>query len=149
MASDREWRGAEDSRLISLADIDLKNEHFRITTRRDTDDLNASIHRFGLQTAPLVAPAEAGFIIVSGFRRVSACAGLGWDSIPVRVPRPYAGTYECALQAVAENSLQRPLNPIETSRALHLLEQHAPDGRIPPEEASALGLPSHPDVTSR
>jgi ParB family transcriptional regulator, chromosome partitioning protein len=149
MAYDRECTNAEASRCIPLADIDRGDERFRITTRRDSDDLKPSIHRFGLQTPPLVSPVGAGFIIVSGFRRVSACASLRWDSIPARVTRPGAGAYECVLRAVAENSLERPLNLIETSRALNLMEQNAGGGRIPPEDAVALGLPSHPEMISR
>ncbi len=149
MASDREWKDAEVSRCIPLADINLEDERFRITTRRDSDDLQPSIRRFGLRKAPLMARAEAGFIMVSGFRRVNACRGLGWDMIPARVIRQASSQYECALNAVAENSLERPLNLIETSRALHLLDAHAPGGRIPAEDASALGLPTHSELTSR
>ena len=50
---------------------------------------------------------------------------------------------------MAENSLQRPLNLIETSRALALLEQHAPGGSLAPEDAAALGLPAHAGFTAR
>jgi ParB family chromosome partitioning protein len=149
MAYDRECTDAEASRRIPLADIDQGDERFRITTCRDSDDLKPSIRRFGLQSLPLVSAVDAGFIIVSGFRRVSACAGLGWDSIPVRVTRSAASAYECVLRAVAENSLERPLNLIETSRALNLMEQNAAGGRVPPEDAAALGLPSHPEMISR
>lgn len=149
MASDREWRDAEDSRPVALADIDLEDERFRITTRRDSDDLLPSIRRFGLRRAPLVACTPAGFLMVSGFRRVHACRALGWETIPARVIARAACEYECALKAVAENSLERPLNLIETSRALHLLESHAPDGRILGADAAALGLPAHSELTSR
>jgi len=148
MASDREWRGLENSQLIPLAAIDLEDECFRITTRRDSDDLRTSIPRFGLRAAPLVARVDAGFIIVSGFRRVGACRELGWDSVPARVLRK-TSSYDCTLKAVAGNSLERPLNLIEISRALHLLEQHTPGGRILTEDAAALGLPIHSGMTSR
>ena len=84
MASDGELT-EECARLIPLADIDPGDERFRITTRRDSDDLHLSIGRLGLRAAPLVLPGAAGFIIVSGFRRIAACQGLGWDSIPARV----------------------------------------------------------------
>lgn len=139
---------AQRPRFVSLADIDFGDERFRITTRRESGDLHASIRRFGLRTPPLVTPAGAGFIMVSGFRRVNACRELGWESIPARV-LPTASAYECALRAIAENSLERPLNLIETSRALNLLERTALGGRIPDLDASALGLPTHPEVTGR
>lgn len=146
--------GSEDestaafTRLISLADIDRQDERFRITTRRDCDDLHPSILRLGLQTAPLVFPGSAGFIIVSGFRRIAACRGLGWDSIRARVLRG-SSPYDCALQAVAANSLERRLNLIEISRALRLLDRYAPGGQAPAEDAAALGLPTHAGMTAR
>lgn len=149
MVSDHDGADAETVRRIPLADIDRGDERFRVTTRQDSADLTASIHRIGLLAAPLAAPAGDRFIVVSGFRRVSACAGLGWPAIPVRLARPDASPYQCALRAVGENSLQRQLNLIETSRALDLLERHAAGGRVPPEDAAALGLPSHPDLMSR
>jgi ParB-like chromosome segregation protein Spo0J len=149
MASEREWKDAGDSQRIPLADIDPEDERFRITTRRGSDDLQPSIRRFGLQRAALIAQADDGYIIVSGFRRVDACRRLGWDALPARILRRAASGYECALRAVADNSLERQLNLIETSRALHLLAQHTPGGRILREDASALGLPTHADMASR
>ncbi len=149
MASDGLWLEAEADRFISLAEIDRSDERFRITTRRDSGDLRSSIRRFGLRTAPLVLPADAGFVLVSGFRRVDACRGLGHERIPARVLRRGLCAYAYSLLAVAENSLERSLNPIEVSRALNLLEQHAPGGKLPPEDAAGLGLPVHPAQIAR
>jgi hypothetical protein len=147
MASDGEVT-EECARLIPLAHIDPRDERFRITTRRDSDDLHRSIGRLGLRAAPLLRPGAAGFIIVSGFRRIAACRGLGWDSIRARVLQK-ASFYECSLKAIAANSLERPLNLIETSRALRLLEQSAPGGQVPPEDAAALGLPTHAGMAAK
>jgi len=136
-------------RRIPLADIDDGDERFRITTRRSGDDLHLSLQRLGLLTAPLVLPWDRGYILVSGFRRVDACRRLGWEAIPARVLEAQATMYACALQSVGENSLERPLNLIETSRALRLLDQYAPSGNLPPEDASALGLPTHAGLAAR
>jgi hypothetical protein len=136
------------TRLIPLADIDPGDDRFRITTRR-SDDLHLSVQRLGLLAAPLVLDGADGFIVVSGFRRVDACRRLGWGSIPVRVLRAPTTMYACAIKAVGENSLERPLNLIETSRALHVLDQHAPEGSIPPEDAAALGLPTHAGLAAK
>ncbi len=148
MASECLGSDGEGSRIVPLTDIDSEDERFRITTLRESAGLQKSIHRFGLCPPPLVAPDDGGFIIVSGFRRVNACQALGWNSIPVRLLRSASG-YELALKAVAENSLERPLNLIETSRALNLLEQAAGDGRLADADALALGLPTHRGVTSQ
>jgi ParB family chromosome partitioning protein len=138
----------EYTRLIPLADIDPRDERFRITTRRDSADLHLSIGRLGLRAAPLVLPGAAGFMIVSGFRRIDACQNLGWDSIRVIVLQK-ASPYECALKAIAANSLERTLNLVEISRALRLLDQYAPDGQSPPEDTAALGLPTHAGMAAR
>jgi len=147
MASDGELT-EECARLIPLADIDSRDERFRITTRRGSDDLNLSIGRLGLQAEPLVLPGASGFIIVSGFRRIAACRGLGWDSIRAQVLQT-SSPYECALKAIAANSLERPLNLIEISRALRLLDQYAPDGQVPPEDIAALVLPTHAGMVAK
>lgn len=147
MASD-EGSTEECARLIPLADIDPRDERFRITTRRDSDDLILSIGRIGLQAEPLVLPGASGFVIVSGFRRIAACRGLGWDAIRAQVLHE-ASPYGCALKAIAANSLERPLNLIEISRALRLLDQYAPDGQAPPEDTAALGLPTHAGMAAR
>jgi ParB family chromosome partitioning protein len=147
MASDGELT-EECARLIPLADINLGDERFRVTTRRDSGDLHLSISRFGLRAAPLVLPGSPGFIIVSGFRRIAACRSLGWDSIRAWV-LPKASPYECSLKAIAANSLERPLNLIETSRALQLLDQYAPGGQALPEDTAALGLPTHAGMAAK
>ena len=125
MASDGDHTEV-DQRLIPLAQIDSGDERFRITTRRDSADLQPSLQRLGLLAAPLVLPTEYGFIIVSGFRRVAACRELTWEVIPARVLGRQTSEYECALRAIAENSTERPLNLIETSRALALLDSARP-----------------------
>ena len=147
MASDGELT-EECARLIPLADIDPRDERFRITTRRDSDALHLSISRLGLLDAPLVLPGAAGFSIVSGFRRIAVCRGLGWNSIRARVLQK-ASPYECARKAIASNSLERPLNLIEISRALRLLDQYAPGGQAPQEDTAALGLPTHAGLAAR
>jgi ParB family transcriptional regulator, chromosome partitioning protein len=148
MVSDGD-RTEECQRLIPLTQIDSEDEHFRITTRRDSADLQPSLQRLGLLAAPLVLPTDHGFSIVSGFRRVAACRELTWDVIPARVLSRQTSEYECALWAIAENSTERTLNLIETSRALALLDRHAPGGQVPPADAAALGLTTHSGLTSK
>jgi ParB family chromosome partitioning protein len=134
---------------VPLARIDPKDERFRITTGREPDGLCDSIARLGLLIPPLVRPESGGWTAVSGFRRIDACRRLGWDSLPVRMLQADCSLYACARHAVGENSTQRPLNPIETSLALRLLERHAPDGRIPAEDLAAMGLPANARMVAR
>jgi ParB family chromosome partitioning protein len=139
----------ESLETIPLADIDSADECFRITTRNDLDDLCASISKLGLLNPPRVLPGASGFVIVSGFRRVAACRRRGWDRLRVGVLPSDASPYHCACRAVGDNSTQRPLNAIEAGRSLRLLERCAADGKVPPDDAVALGLPSNPGVAAK
>lgn len=139
----------ESLETILLAEIDSGDERFRITTRNDLDDLCASISKLGLLNPPRVLPGVSGFVIVNGFRRVAACRRLRWDRLRVGVLPSDASPYHCACRAVGDNSTQRPLNPIEAGRSLRLLERCAPDGRVPPDDAVALGLSSNPGVVAK
>jgi hypothetical protein len=139
----------ESLETILLAEIDSGDERFRITTRNDLDDLCASISKLGLLNPPRVLPGVSGFVIVNGFRRVAACRRLRWDRLRVGVLPSNASPYHCACRAVGDNSTQRPLNPIEAGRSLRLLERCAADGRVPPDDAVALGLSSNPGVVAK
>lgn len=148
MASEGVWSASVD-RLVPLDQIDPEATGFRITTRSEIEPLAASIRRLGLLQPPLLAEKSTCRVIISGFRRVAACRQLGWSRLPARVLPQTVPEACCARLAVGENSLARPLNLIETSRALRLLTRTSPDGRLPAEEAAALALPSHPGLAAR
>jgi hypothetical protein len=133
---------------LQLGNIDGRDERFRISTRRDSDDLQSSISRLGLLNPPVVLRQASGFILVSGFRRVEACRRLGWKRVQTGVLAPEVSLYACACRAVGDNSTQRPLDLIETGRSLVLLERYAPDGRVPVEDLAALGLPANPEIAA-
>lgn len=142
-------RTPESIQLIALSDIDPADDRFRITTRSENDDLQSSLGRLGLLSAPLVLRLASGFILVSGFRRVAACRCLRWKHIQARVLDSDTSLYACACRAVGDNSTQRPLDLIETGRSFLLLERYAPEGRIPAEDLAALALPCNLEVALR
>ena len=53
---------------------------------------------------------------------------------------------ECLRIAIADNAFQRPLDLLETSRALYKLATHSHPGSHLNELAASLGLPSNPSV---
>ncbi len=134
---------------VPLSRIDTTDETFRITTRTNVDDLLASIRHDGVLNPPLVIEKAAGFAIVSGFRRLTACQKLGREEITVRVLEPDLGPLDYLRFAIADNAFQRPLDLIETSRALHKLAAHLNTDRRMIESASSLGLPSNPSVIKK
>lgn len=118
-----------------------EDAQFRISTGDDAHGLAASVAQIGLLVPPLAVAGGGRLRLISGFRRLAACRTLGWPEIPLRVPEGQPTSAECARLAVAENAWSRTLNLIELSRAVNLLAQFSPAGRIDPGEAEAAGLP--------
>ena len=133
---------------ISLDDVDAEDLTFRITTCSEIEDLLGSIQKIGLIQPPVVAANPAGYTIVCGFRRIAACRKLGWIRITARILKKTVDPFKTALISIADNALQRPLNLVETSRALKLLDNFGPDRQQRKEAAEALGLPISPSFAS-
>ncbi len=131
---------------IPLARIDHRNDSFRITTREDDDDLTSSIQTSGLLSPPFVIKTDAGYTIVSGFRRIAACRRLGRPEVLACILATDTSRLDCLRIAIAENALQRPLNLIETSRALQKLSEMTADLRQLLEIAACCGLPTNDAV---
>jgi len=134
---------------IMLADVDSADTTFRITTQTDVDNLVLSIQRLGLMHAPVLKHNPPGYVIVCGFRRIAACLNLGWTQVPARVLGKNVGFFEMARLAIADNALQRPLNLVETSRALKLLAGADIEKEALAETAAELGLPLSPAIVPR
>jgi len=129
---------------VPLSQIDTTDDTFRITTRTDVDDLLVSIRYDGVLNPPFVIEKATEFTIVSGFRRITACKKLGLKNITVRVLEPNLNPLDCLRFAIADNTFQRPIDLIETSRSLHKLSVHLSTKDRLIELALSLGLPSNP-----
>ncbi len=135
--------------IAPLARINLQNDDFRITTREDLDQLAASIQHAGLISPPVLIKQTCGFTIVSGFRRIAACRKLGWQEIMARILEPELSQLACLRLAIAANALERPLNLIETSRALQKLSVFSNNLNALAETASSCGLPTNPAIIDK
>ena len=134
---------------VPLAQINLHNDVFRITTRDDVDDLVASIPHAGLISPPLLTKQKSEYAIVGGFRRVAACRELEWNEVVARILRPELDNLDCLRLAIADNALQRPLNLIETSRALQKLSSFFANLKQLAETASTCGLPANHSIIEK
>ena len=134
---------------VMLADVDSTDTTFRITTGVELDDLGLSIQKLGLMHAPVLKYNPPGYIIVCGFRRIAACRNLGWAQIPARILSQDFSFFEMAQLAVADNAFQRPLNLIETSRALKLLTGINTEKEVFATAAAELGLPLSPAMVTK
>ena len=133
---------------IPLKQIDLNDKTFLITTSERINSLSESIHDLGVMNPPLLIK-KAGlapgclFSVVYGFQRIAACINLGWDSIDSALADTAISGLTCVKLAIADNIWQRPLNLVETSRALNLLAPYFQDEIGLAEAASASGLPGN------
>jgi ParB family chromosome partitioning protein len=134
---------------VPLTRINLKDDTFRITTRRDVSDLIASIQHEGLIAPALLVMKSSTLSIISGFRRITACRQMGWHDIDARILNPALSPLGCLRYAIADNALQRPLNLIETSRCLQKLSSFLPSREQLAESALQLGLPASPPVIAK
>ena len=134
---------------VPLDRINTTDDTFRITTRTDVDDLLVSIRHEGVLNPPFVVKKDAGFTIVSGFRRITACKKLGLVELTVRVLEPNLSPQVYLRIAIADNTSQRPIDLIETSRSLYKLSVHLSTGDRLIESASSLGLPSNPSAIDK
>jgi len=134
---------------VSLADIDTQDSTFRITTRSQLEDLLDTLPSFGLLHPPVLIENTSGYSVVCGFRRIAACRQLRWKSLSARILTDAQDRFQIARLAIADNILQRPLNLIETSRALNLLIDTSQDHQQLKEAALVLGLPVNPAVVKK
>jgi hypothetical protein len=131
---------------IALSAIDLEDRTFRITTEGETEPLGESIMQLGLLNPPRLIVKSHRWRIVSGFRRISACAVLGKPQIQAWCLAPNTGEANCALMAIADNGLQRPLSLVEQIRASQLLLAHFETETDLDAMAARVGLPPNPKL---
>lgn len=130
---------------VSVALIRSEDSTFRVTTRAWDSSLVHSIRRVGVICPPVLLGQNDGYLIVSGFRRIAACREAGLGSVVARLLADETPRSVCAEIAVADNSLQRPLDPIEQSRALCLLMDHAGSRSEWQSAAKRVGIAGNPE----
>jgi len=134
---------------LPLKSLQLEDTVYRITTSIAIDKLKDSIAALGVLDPPIVRKKDGGYQIVAGFRRIDACRLLGRHDIRVRVLPTDIDESSCVRLAIADNSFQRPLNLIETARALNLLAGVAVDQMDLSRQADVLSLPDNPTLMQK
>ena len=82
----------------------FKDHPFRVKEDEEMEQLKKSIHESGVLVPALARPVEDGYEMISGHRRMAACAALGLDTMPVIVRDM---TDEEAVIAMVDSNLQR------------------------------------------
>lgn len=134
---------------MSLRALEPLDERLRITTAGAFADLSRSLAQDGLINPPLLQRSAGTWLMISGFRRLAAARQLGWEHLPVRIVGEEVPWRACVGWAIADNALQRPLNIIEVSRALNLLNAAWPNPQERQRLAAAWHLPASPSQVAR
>jgi hypothetical protein len=107
---------------LSLKEISLEDERFRISYYFSLEKLILSIQNVGLLSSPLVAFRDKHFILVSGWKRVLACIKLSLPSLPVFVIEE-EDELKIFLAALYENLATREFSLLEKSEILSRLKR--------------------------
>jgi ParB family chromosome partitioning protein len=111
---------------LSLKEISLEDERFRISYYFSLEKLILSIQKVGLLSPPLVALRDKHFVLVSGWQRILACIKLGLSSIPVFVIEE-EDELKIFLAAFYENFAAREFSLLEKAEILFRLKRFGED----------------------
>ncbi len=111
---------------LSLKEIFLEDERFRISYYFSLEKLILSIQEVGLLNPPLVALRDKHFILVSGWKRVLACIKLRISSLPVFITEE-EDELKAFLAAFYENLAAREFSLLEKAEILSKLKKLGED----------------------
>ncbi len=139
-----------NKREVSLSDIDLNDNTYKITKSYNISKLKDSILDIGLIAIPFLLRKKEKFIIISGFHRIRALSEINAIKTWAKVIIPEeTDTTDLAKLAIAENGFIKELNLIEKASALSLLKKCYDNEEIFLKNASPLNLPNNKDIIEK
>jgi ParB/RepB/Spo0J family partition protein len=134
-------------KVISVSEIDTRDDTCRLSLRTDPDPLVTSIRAVGLINPPILRQQdEFKYQIVCGFRRVMACKALGWPEIKARILKGSPSELDTLKLAILDNRSHRKLNVVEQARGIQKLSLHLPSRNRLRMLSSLLGFPQNQKV---
>lgn len=134
---------------VTLEHIDSGDETYRITTKEGADDLVESLAHVGLVNPPILIKNNSRYTIVCGFRRISAYRCLKLNHISARILPQNTKQLECATYAIVDNAYQRPLNLVEVSRSINMLDRFMDKTKQAKVKLKAMGLPENQSLVNK
>ena len=129
-------------RKISLDDVDVKDERFRFSYHFDLDRFLLSIKKVGLVNPLVVTIRDHGFVLVTGWKRFSACKELSFSPLSVFVLEQ-DDDLKAFLFSLYENLTHRDFDLLEKAEILQKLDGFIPDERqIVKDYLPLLGIPA-------
>jgi len=111
---------------LDIKEIFLKDERFRTSYHFSPEKLKHSLKVVGLLNPPLVALRNNRFILVSGWKRVLACAELSFSPVPVLITEE-KDDLKTFLMAFYENLATREFSLLEKAEILTRLKRFGED----------------------
>lgn len=109
---------------IGLRDLDWEDERFAVYSYRSGEELEWSLHRFGLLQPPWVWNRRDGkAVIVDGFKRLRRLYQAGEETVIGLVFPPTAGEARLWLRRIAAKLCGPPLNTAEKAQIVARLTQ--------------------------
>jgi len=129
-------------KVLPVEEIDLQDERFRIRPTGALDPVMASIREVGLIQPPLLVKREDRLVIMSGWRRVSACLCLGRTDLPVLIEE-IPEDLTAFRKSFYENLSIRKFSPAEKADVLKKFLEFGEEPRILVRRfLPLLGIPS-------
>lgn len=130
--------------------IDTENTRFKISTEQCIEDLSKSIETVGLLSPPLLWEYKSSYIVISGFRRITAFHRSSSGEIPCLIfSADDIDPLHCIRIAIADNVQNRSLNLIEQSRAIEKLSEYIDDDVLLAKESTSLGMTLNPPFINK
>jgi ParB family chromosome partitioning protein len=130
-----------EPKVLDIHDLDLEDRRFRISEFPVLDPLILSIRKIGLLHPPIVTVRGGRFVLVSGWKRVSACLKLRILRLPVFI-LDEADDLKAFMFALYENLGVREFSLLEKAEILSRLQAFGlPKSRTMTEVMPLLHIP--------
>ena len=133
---------------VSLAVLPHEPGPFCMSYGFNSDPLKTSLKNTGLVNPPVLLRAGAGdFLIVTGYRRITALLELGWTHVPARIFEEHqTSLLDALLTNFYDNLATREFNPVEKGMILRRLADHLSEDQLLDPYMALLGLPPRKDT---
>lgn len=127
---------------VSLDKVRAEPGPFTMSYGFSLDLMQASLKAGGLLNPPLLLESGAGgFLIVSGYRRITALLELGYTHIPARILEDHRfSALNAFLINFYDNLATREFNPVEKGMILARLATYLPENQLLGHYMGLLGL---------
>jgi ParB family chromosome partitioning protein len=130
-----------EPKVLDIYDLEFEDKRFRISEFPALDPLILSIRKIGLLHPPVVTVRDGRFVLVSGWKRVSACLKLRMRRLPVFILEE-SDDFKAFMFALYENLTIREFSTLEKAEILSRLHAFGlPKSRMMTEVMPLLHIP--------